>query len=79
MWQDPRAKATKLFVVFFIYKTSIYTTGWTRNPFLGGQAITFVVNKKYIFLIDNEYQYLFNKEYTFLSHQENSNKVKLGI
>jgi hypothetical protein len=45
---SPKAKASKLFVVLSIYKTSIYILWWTKNIFLGGQIITFLVDKEYI-------------------------------
>jgi hypothetical protein len=41
IWEDPWAKATKLFVVLSLYKILIYILWWTRNTFLGRQIITF--------------------------------------
>ena len=51
MWEDPWAKTTKPFVVFSIYKTSIYIPWWSRNTFLGGQTITFLVDNECILLL----------------------------
>ena len=62
---SPRAKASKLFVVLSIYKTSIYILWWTKNTFLGGQTITFLIDKEYILLYIRS---LIEQEVLFIPH-----------